>query len=364
MEHCLSAVVSNMEESERREKITCPESESNDRASANASYVSEQPEGNDDEVDDIAAKLDVTSDKFDPLLVLYPPAVPIPYPDVKCFNNIAEYESFLKGGRGRAKPENVEKKQRKARKGVADPERMERLKKLMVNNPTGEDGDEGTSRTARRGRMQKSIKNVLTRMPLHTGSPLGALHRCVEERIRVKVHIRTFKGLRGVCSGFIVAFDKFWNMAMVDVDETYREPLLGEALYHEKALTVTRLFDKLKLQEGAELRECEEKKQRDKRKSKPLPPLPGIQTQTRDSKRDPSIQDPRLSRATAGPPNIDARGVSVALDKTQEVQEVTGQRKGSKTKEGTQPYGKVQTRHVNQLFVRGENVLLVNIQPL
>lgn len=29
---------------------------------------------------------------------------------------------------------------------------------------------------------------------------------------------------------------------MVDVDETYREPLLGQALYHEKALTVTRVI--------------------------------------------------------------------------------------------------------------------------
>lgn len=44
------------------------------------------------------------------------------------------------------------------------------------------------------------------------GSPLGELYRCVEEKIRVRVHIRTFKGLRGVCSGFVVAFDKFWNM--------------------------------------------------------------------------------------------------------------------------------------------------------
>lgn len=41
---------------------------------------------------------------------------------------------------------------------------------------------------------------------------MGELYRCVEERIRVKVHVRTFKGLRGVCSGFVVAFDKFWNM--------------------------------------------------------------------------------------------------------------------------------------------------------
>ncbi|MEQ2168009.1 U7 snRNA-associated Sm-like protein LSm11, partial [Goodea atripinnis] len=53
------------------------------------------------------------------------------------------------------------------------------------------------------------------------GSPLGELHRCVEERIRVRVHIRTFKGLRGVCSGFVVAFDKFWNMDPAAQQETY-----------------------------------------------------------------------------------------------------------------------------------------------
>lgn len=49
---------------------------------------------------------------------------------------------------------------------------------------------------------------------VHSGSPLGELHRCVKDRVRVKVHIRTFKGLRGVCSGFVMAFDKFWNMVI------------------------------------------------------------------------------------------------------------------------------------------------------
>lgn len=31
---------------------------------------------------------------------------------------------------------------------------------------------------------------------------------------------------------------------------------------------------------------------------------------------------------------------------------------------GSQKYGTVHTRHINQLFIRGENVLLVNPQPL
>ncbi|KAF5899922.1 U7 snRNA-associated Sm-like protein LSm11, partial [Clarias magur] len=182
-------------------------------------------------------KLDISSDQFDPLLALYSSAVPLPYPNIKCFNNLAEYESFMKGGRGRAKPENVEKRLRKARRGAPDPERIERLKQLMVHNPSEESEERGLKRPAAR---RRAPKNVLTRMPLHEGSPLGELNRCVQHRVRVKVHIRSFKGLRGVCTGFVVAFDKFWNLAMVDVDETYREPLLGEAFYHEKALTVTR----------------------------------------------------------------------------------------------------------------------------
>lgn len=49
---------------------------------------------------------------------------------------------------------------------------------------------------------------------VHEGSPLGELHRCVRDGVKINVHIRTFKGLRGVCTGFLVAFDKFWNMVI------------------------------------------------------------------------------------------------------------------------------------------------------
>ncbi|XP_016388003.1 U7 snRNA-associated Sm-like protein LSm11 isoform X2 [Sinocyclocheilus rhinocerous] len=226
-----------MEEGERESengRCSAPSQTSDPQTTPETSSQNRETDG-----DDIETKLDISSDKFDPLLALYSPQVPLPYPSIKCFNNIAEYESFMKGGRGRAKPENVEKRLRKAQKGKADPERIERLKKLMVNNPVEEGEGSGVKRPPP---QRKAAKNVLTRMPLHTGSPLGQLNRCVQEEIRVKVHIRTFKGLRGVCSGFVVAFDKFWNLAMVDVDETYREPLLGQALYHEKALTVIRVI--------------------------------------------------------------------------------------------------------------------------
>ncbi|XP_023700445.1 U7 snRNA-associated Sm-like protein LSm11 [Paramormyrops kingsleyae] len=306
-----------MEEKVRKgQQNQCVKSEKKEATSAEA------------DEDDTDSKLDVSSEHFDPMLALYSPKFSLPFPDVRCFNNVAEYESFLRGGRGRAKPENVEKKKRKAQKGVADPERIERLKKLMVKAAPPEGEESGSSR--RPPRKQKAPKNVLTRMQLHSGSPLGELHRCVKDRVRVKVHIRTFKGLRGVCSGFVVAFDKFWNMAMVDVDETYRKPLLGDAILHAPSLTVTRLFERLKLQES---------------------PEPGQSGAAGDSVSEAAAQKPVFPTS---------RQPSTGQSGTAEGQGSTARKEGKRTKAD---YQTVHTRHISQLFIRGENVLLVHVPP-
>ncbi|XP_060936234.1 U7 snRNA-associated Sm-like protein LSm11 [Limanda limanda] len=334
-----------MEERERDRAGKTPGRGSRSAAAAAAAAPGHGPEEGRRTGDHDADKVDVCSESFDPLLALYSPTVSLPFPNVKCFNNVAAYESFLKGGRGRAKPENVEKKRLKALKGVADPERIDRLKKLMVNHPVPEGGEEGEGSggggSAPRSRKRnKPQKNVLTRMPLWKGGPLGELYRCVEEKVRVKVHIRTFKGLRGVCSGFIVAFDKFWNMAMVDVDETYRDPLLGEAFHHEKALTITRLFEKLKLQEssGGDDPAEKHKTQRPAGEHQPVNPKASHPSGRTESNVQPTPDKDKASLKAPGP--------------------------GACQKTGSQKYGKVHTRHINQLFIRGESVVLVNPQPL
>ncbi|CAN9514796.1 unnamed protein product [Ophioblennius macclurei] len=320
-----------MEERERKSA----RQDSKDGASASTSSTTASKDA-----DDNAGETDVCSEKFDPLLALYSPAVSMPFPSIKCFNNVSEYESFLKGGRGRAKPENVEKRQRKAMKGVADPERIERLKRLMVNNPVGQqeqgEGSSGSGEAPRRRRKERAQKNVLTRMTLCKGSPLGELHRFVEERIRVRVYIRTFKGLRGVCSGFVVAFDKFWNMAMVDVDETYKEPVFGEEFYHEKALTVTRLFEKLKLQQSEESSQT-------------------VDTQEKASQRGDS------KTASLKSSSADVRDDGGASE-SEQPKKATQKSHHREARQKT--YGRVHTRHVNQLFIRGESVILVTPQPL
>uniref|UniRef100_A0ACB8EIL6 Uncharacterized protein n=1 Tax=Sphaerodactylus townsendi TaxID=933632 RepID=A0ACB8EIL6_9SAUR len=112
-------------------------------------------------------RLDVTSQRFDPLLALYSERTPLPYPAVPCFNNLAEYESFQRGllrgpvrQRGAAarssRPSGTRARSRPGR-APADPERLERLRSLMVAKEPRREAATKARRVPR---------NVLTRMPL------------------------------------------------------------------------------------------------------------------------------------------------------------------------------------------------------
>ncbi|XP_007948119.1 U7 snRNA-associated Sm-like protein LSm11 [Orycteropus afer afer] len=346
----------------------------------------------------LSPRLDVSSDSFDPLLALYSPRLPpIPYPNAPCFNNLAEYESFLKtgcraGGRGRARGAaagsggpagsslpavpaasgSMGRTRRRRNAPTPDPERIQRLRRLMVAKEE-EDGAAGAPRRGR-GRSQKAPRNVLTRMPLHEGSPLGELHRCIQEGVKVNVHIRTFKGLRGVCTGFLVAFDKFWNMALTDVDETYRKPVLGKAYERDSSLTLTRLFDRLKLQDSS-------KKEADSKSAVEDSTLSRYsQTSTWKvasvwGRGDTDRGSRKRSRSI--PSSLQASGreesrseLSGRTTRTEEsspggtFSRATTLSRGQPRKKKQKPkvdYQQVFTRHINQIFIRGENVLLVHL---
>lgn len=142
-------------------------------------------------------RLDVSSDSFDPLLALYAPRLPpIPYPNAPCFNNLAEYESFLRtgsrgGGRGRARgaaaaagsggPAAAGPSGRTRRRPDApapDSDRIQRLRRLMVAKEEGDGaaGAAGATGARRRGpaRNRKAPRNVLTRMPCESGPRSGS----------------------------------------------------------------------------------------------------------------------------------------------------------------------------------------------
>jgi len=71
---------------------------------------------------------------------------------------------------------------------------------------------------------RKRPNNVLTWMEKQTQGPMSVLQKCVENQTRVKVLTRKLNGVRGTCTGILIAFDKHWNLAMADVDETYSRP--------------------------------------------------------------------------------------------------------------------------------------------
>ncbi|CAM9465638.1 unnamed protein product [Lampetra planeri] len=285
--------------------------------------------------------VDLISPNFDPQAALYSRDVTLPYPNVRCFHNIAEFASFTMGrGRGRGRGDTPGQsggqaaaattgkgKGRAGRRSrpAPDPERVERLKKLMVNDgrrkkkKNDEDDDEEDEEDAEKGPGRgKKLRNVLTWMSKLEHGPLGGLYRCVKNRLPISVHVRTFRGLRGVCKGYLLAFDKFWNMALADVDEVYRKPLLGQAFYSEPRLTVNELFKNLSLQSKA--REAVAAAGQDCDSS-------SLKTEQRQRQQDDPESDERKKR-----------------------QKRPGRR---------EEMDRVYRRHINQLFIRGDSVILV-----
>lgn len=82
-----------------------------------------------------------------------------------------------------------------------------------------------------------------------SGGPLSRIAMFCYRKQRVKVIIRSAASVRGHCEGFIVAFDKHWNLIMDDVDEVwtrknkYKSLAIGKVIvYTLKALYENNAF--------------------------------------------------------------------------------------------------------------------------
>jgi len=74
-------------------------------------------------------------------------------------------------------------------------------------------------------RPRKPVKNVLSQMlNQESKGPVKLLTDCLTNRRKLKVHIRARCRLRSIISGFLVAFDKHWNLTLTDVDERFCKP--------------------------------------------------------------------------------------------------------------------------------------------
>ncbi|XP_072168177.1 uncharacterized protein [Diadema setosum] len=186
-------------------------------------------EGMDDgpEDDEIDEEIDVLSPNFNPLKALYSSQVRLPITDASCFNNLSEYERFMNTGGEKPAPPTTSKRalERMHQKYI-----LEKEKELLK---------------ARGDRRKRTRQNVLSRMEDPQQGPLDLLKQCVEKHCRVRVCVRSFKGLRSVCIGYVIAYDKMFNMALKDVDEIYKRPSTGKRYHHEEKLTYSMIMANL-----------------------------------------------------------------------------------------------------------------------
>ncbi|XP_067673160.1 U7 snRNA-associated Sm-like protein LSm11 [Haliotis asinina] len=280
--------------------------------------------------DDVSGdELNLFSSNFDPLRALYSTNTPVQFPDVRVFNNVAEYESKVHG-KGRAGQGSQ----------VSMPSQTASGPKTPSQKPSAPDRQvlqmpDASMHSAKR----RMLRNVLTRMDQSfISGPLSILRRCVQEKLQTYIWTRSACSVRGILKGYVVAFDKHFNLAMIDVDEVYRIP----SVCRKKMKKMRDIKQDHQAQEKSADVEMEEADARatpcsdDQRRHSKPERLSFTQTSHHSTSRTRSHQTSSKVSHCETPLPCEAAWL------------------------GLRPED-VQWRHVNQLFVRGDNVVLVNL---
>lgn len=129
---------------------------------------------------------------------------------------------------------------------------------------------------------------------------------------------RNFKEVRGICTGHVIAFDKHWNLVMSDVDEVFLKPRKSKTPFLDN-LQTTENFSEL---------------------PKKVP----------KKKKDPKTQEDN-------PPPSEPPVESGTESATSGTEGKKKKKRRSKKKKRPSP----QKRHVQKIFVRGDNIVMVAI---
>lgn len=70
-------------------------------------------------------------------------------------------------------------------------------------------------------RRREGVFDALANSKQATEGPLRVLRDARLQRLRVRIVTRHASGVRGTCDAYVVAFDKFANMVLSDVEERY-----------------------------------------------------------------------------------------------------------------------------------------------
>ena len=174
--------------------------------------------------DKLDSSIDPTSEDFDPELALY---AEVELPNVKIYNNVETMMATLnRGERPKPKPKPPDKKPSK--------DEIKATQEFL----------QLTHKPAR----QPRLRTLLSRIEATGGykGPMACLVTYMKQHRRVKVWTRNFDSIRGNCTGFLVLFDKYWNLVLSDVEEVYWMP------HHRKGLVTG--MDQLSLTEGCHVK--------------------------------------------------------------------------------------------------------------
>ncbi|GBN86051.1 hypothetical protein AVEN_203958-1 [Araneus ventricosus] len=139
-----------------------------------------------------------------------------------------------------------------------------------------------------------------------THSPLNVLYECLKEDKKIKIWTRNFEEIRGICAGYVVAFDKHWNMILSDLDEVYLKPKKAKSPYLDLKTTDD------------------------------LPELP---------RKVPKVKKPKTPEEEA------------AQKAAEEAAAKKPKKNKKKKRKGRKPY----QRHLKHLFIRGDNIIMVAV---
>ena len=183
-------------------------------------------------------------------------------------------------------------------------------------------------------RPRRPLRNVLTRMDEVEDGPLSLLRRAVRDGIRIRVWTRAHVYIRGICSGFLVAYDKHVNLAMTDVDEEFLIPKTTRDAEHDR-MRKRKRRRRLRELERKNMMETGEEEEEEKELS--------------EMKYDDEGKEEEESCHAEPAPDFGEWG-------TNETPLLTS----SKSKRIFK-FGQVNKRHIGQLFIKGDNVVMVSL---
>ncbi|CAL4068375.1 unnamed protein product, partial [Meganyctiphanes norvegica] len=215
-----------------------------------------------------------------------------------------------------------------------------------------------------------TVRNVLTRMEAQKG-PLQQLKVAKDTNRRVKVYTRNDQEVRGVLTGYVIAWDKHWNMVLKDVDEVFQKkikcktpvPALGDVsgFVCLEDLTIREKFTSKGFEVDSDS-DNQDNSNLEKQKEAGKGPAV-IKPESSSSEMEERTIGRRLRRSAPGTSDDkDAKTLTLSQISAKDLtvgqkEEATSQENGKRRRKRNKR--ELRKRHVSQLLIRGENVVLV-----